>query len=202
MINLVTPKSNGVAKKVDAAINLLEDHLNEWKKLTGDQLESIIEQLATKQEELDSLQAALDEKRRVATVNTNLEILQDKEKAMTDIAKSLGLMVIKQEEYDKLEKGFLLLQEELELCESTAAKEAEKKAFAALKANEAALQARFDVDNADIKAENKTLKLQITALENQLTALQNQLNTALENVVKVAQAAGSPSITVESSSKR
>lgn len=165
---------------------------------SGDKLGlvKLIEEISTKQVELEAVTKEVDEKKRMAFANLEIAILENKLKTVESILKETGLTSINIDELNTLRVDFKKLKESFD-------EEVKKAKHEAISAAQKEAKQQIDIKELEFKAQQAENVAKIQRLEEQLKTAQaaaedykEQLTAERDARVQIAAHTNAPTINV------
>lgn len=162
----------------------LKEALEPIEKYTFEVLDNLENQILEAESKIAELETTYEQKRKMADLDFNLALKEDKRQACFKFAKETNHVLLTQQELQELKDSSLFAQQKIDEASASAISSTTAK----YKAEISNIQSEHKVNTAQLNAENQTLKDKNAFLEQQLVLLREQLANAQEATVKVAQA--------------
>lgn len=185
-----TPQCYDLANRLEKAVEDLQSQL-------GDKLRTLTQEYHELSEKMEQLDREFNQKKQTAQIQLDLDLRKDKKEALLRIADELGYAAITNDEHDalleKLSDARAKYANELAEAKTEAVKNAQASANAQINA----AKSKFEVETAQLQAENNTLKTRVEELKQSLQDAKNQLEVAMNNSVRIAEAARREPVVVQ-----
>ena len=160
--------------------------------------EALSLEVASKQEQIDSLEVQYTEKLRQADLDLDLKVKANEERVASDILSKTGKQAIKREDYQTLTSELAQVKSAQEATIKAAEGKAEGMAKSKYDSETRLLQAQFEAKSASEKAQILSLTEKVSFLEIQISKWENALASERQASVERAKASAIGSVNVTS----
>jgi len=185
------------AASLTKAVSEMKNAVSAIEKLVNDS-ESLTLEVASKQEQIDSLDLQYVEKLRQADLDLDLKVKSNEDKVASDILAKTGKLAVKREDYQALTTELNSVKTGQEQTIKAAEGKAEGMAKSKYDAETRLLQAQFEAKSASEKAQIVSLTEKVSFLEIQISKWENALASERQASVERAKASAIGSVNVTS----